>query len=552
MSAQPLYLEAGDEAFLAFLHDPPGGRGTRAVLLCPQLGWDDVCAYRSRFEWAERLAARGFTALRIDLPGTGDSPGSHDDPRRLEAWTKAIAAAARTLRDRGATRVAAVGIGAGGLVLWRAVTAGAPVDELVLWAVPAKGRLAVRELRAFAQVEEQALGVGDRQFAAGGFPQSDELLADLGALDLTALPLPRGLRVLLLERDTLPVDKALVETLERAGIEFETGAGEGYGDMLAEPAFAQPPQAVFETVETWLGGAGAALPPESPPASAAPVDERVTEHPLAVEHAGRRLLGVLAEPDQKRDAVCAVLLNAGAIRRIGPNRMWVELARRWAARGVPTFRLDFAGIGDAEGNGRFADVASLYQPEFAGQISAALDVLQRRLGAQRFVLTGLCSGGYWAFQGALQDPRVVASASINAGVLEWSPLLLQDRRLQPLRQKLWRRTPGELPALTRVVARRLGGKAARALGRDSLARGLDHLRDRGTSVLLLFAELEPQLHELDRDGYLSRLKRWPNVTVERLPGRDHTLRPRPMQDAAYAALDRMLSALLRETGSASG
>ena len=552
MSAQPLYLDAGDEAFLAFLHDPPGGRGTRAVLVCPQLGWDDVCAYRSRFEWAERLAARGFTALRLDLPGTGDSPGSHDDPRRLEAWTKAIAEAARTLRSRGATRVAAVGIGAGGLVLWRAVTAGAPVDELVLWAVPAKGRLAVRELKAFAQVEEQALGIGEGQFAAGGFPQSDELLADLGALDLTALPLPRGLRVLLLERDTLPVDKALVETLDRAGIEFTTAAGEGYGDMLAEPAFARPPQAVFETVESWLGGPGAALPAESPPTGAAPVDERVTEHPLAVEHAGRRLVGVLAEPDRKRDAVCAVLLNAGAIRRIGPNRMWVELARRLAAQGVPTFRLDFAGIGDAEGNGRFADVASLYQTEFAGQISAALDVLQRRLGAQRFVLTGLCSGGYWAFQGALQDPRVVASASINAGVLEWSPLLLEDRRLQPLRQKLWRRAPGDLPALARVVGRRLRGRATRTLGRDSLARGLNHLRDRGTKVLLLFAELEPQLHELERDGYLARLPRWSNVTVERLPGRDHTLRPRPMQDAAHAALDRMLSELLRGTGSASG
>ena len=547
MSAEPLYLEAGDDTFLAFLHDPPGGRGTRAVLLCPQLGWDDVCAYRSRFEWAERLAARGFTALRLDLPGTGDSPGSHDDPRRLEAWTKSIGEATRLLRARGATRVAAVGIGAGGLVLWRAVTAGAPVDELVLWAVPAKGRLAVRELRAFAQVEEQALGVGDGQFAAGGFPQSDELLGDLGALDLTALPLPRNLRVLLLERDTLPVDEALVETLERAGIEKTTGPGEGYGDMLAEPALAQPPTAVFETVESWLGGAGAALPPEPAETSAAPVDARVSEQPLAVEHAGGRLLGVLAEPDQKRDAVCAVLLNAGAIRRIGPNRMWVELARRWASQGVPTFRLDFAGIGDAEGDRRFSNVAALYEPEFAGQISAALDVLQRRLGAQRFVLTGLCSGGYWAFQGALRDPRVVASASINAGVLEWSPLVIEDRRLQPLRDGLRRslRKPFALPRLTRVIAGRLRGKAARALGRDSLDRSLDRLRDRNTKVLLLFAELEPQLHELGRDGYLARLERWPNVTVERLPGRDHTLRPRPMQEAAHAALDRMLEEILR-------
>ena len=32
----------------------------------------------------------------------------------LEAWTKAMVEAARTLRTRGATRVAAVGIGSGG------------------------------------------------------------------------------------------------------------------------------------------------------------------------------------------------------------------------------------------------------------------------------------------------------------------------------------------------------------------------------------------------------------------------------------------------------
>jgi dienelactone hydrolase len=548
VSAQPLYLEAGGEAFLAFLHDPPDGRGTRAVLLCPQLGWDDVCAYRSRFEWAERLAARGFTAMRLDLPGTGDSPGAHDDPRRLEAWTKAILEAARTLRDQGATRVAAVGIGAGGLVLWRAVAAGAPVEELVLWAVPAKGRLAVRELRAFAKVEEQALGVGEGQFAAGGFPQSDELLADLGALDLTALPLPRDLRVLLLERDTLPVDETLVETLDRAGIEVTTGPGAGYGEMLAEPALAQPPQAVFELVESWLGGPGAVLPPDTPEAGAASVAEGVSEHALAVEHQGLRLLGVLAEPEQHREPLCAVLLNAGAIRRIGPNRMWVEIARRWAGQGVPTFRLDFAGIGDAEGNGRFSDVASLYEPEFAGQISAALDALQRRLGVQRFVLTGLCSGGYWAFQGALHEPRVVGTASINAGVLEWSPLLLRDRRLQPLRESLRRHKPAELPDLTRVIERRLRGKASRALGGDSLTKSFDRLRDRNTKVMLLFAELEPQLHELSRDGYLSRLERWPNVTVERLPGRDHTLRPRPMQEHAHAALDRMLSEVLVSSG----
>src|SRR5213078_3809525 len=258
-------------------------------------------------------------------------------------------------------------------------------------------------------------------------------------------------------------------------------------------------------VDRWLhaagpAGASAAVATISPGTSTTAVlaceGAEVVETPVEVRCDFGRISGILAAPPEGDHPVAVVMLNAGAIRRIGPNRMWVELARRWASQGVPTFRLDFAGIGDAEGDRRFSNVAALYEPEFAGQISAALDVLQRRLGAQRFVLTGLCSGGYWAFQGALRDPRVVASASINAGVLEWSPLVLEDRRLQPLRDGLRRslRKPFELPRLTRVIAGRLRGKAARALGRDSLDRSLDRLRERNTKVLLLFAELEPQLH----------------------------------------------------------
>jgi len=58
------------------------------------------------------------------------------------------------------------------------------------------------------------------------------------------------------------------------------------------------------------------------------------------------LSGVLTEPLGSGEGVlCAILLNAGAVRRIGHHRMWVEVARRWAARGVPTLRLDVVGVG---------------------------------------------------------------------------------------------------------------------------------------------------------------------------------------------------------------
>ena len=66
------------------------------------------------------------------------------------------------------------------------------------------------------------------------------------------------------------------------------------------------------------------------------------------------LFGVLGRAARRRPRrdLCAVFLNAGAVRRIGPNRLWVEAARRWARAGVPSVRMDLEGIGDADGDPR--------------------------------------------------------------------------------------------------------------------------------------------------------------------------------------------------------
>jgi alpha-beta hydrolase superfamily lysophospholipase len=522
-------------------------------LLCPPLGWDDVASYRVRFTWAEALAARGHTTLRFDLPGTGDSPGSPDDPRRLEAWTDAIVEASRWLRSANGQAVAAIGIGGGGLILWNAVAKGAPMDALVLWGVPARGASYARELRAFGRLEALELATEvspTAQVGPGGFPFSTETLAELEGLDLAHLPFPKSpsRRVLLLERDGLPVDDRLVKLL---GTDVTVSRGDGYGEMLAEPGIARPPDAVFDLVADWLELPGEETPAQGTEARAeaasVPVGRGVRESPLEVEHDAQQLAGILTEPAEADQAgICAVFLNSGAIRRIGPGRMYVSLARRWAERGVPSLRLDLAGIGDSEGDAaRLADVAEFYEPPFAGQISAALDTLTARLASRSFLLLGLCSGGYWAFEVALSDERVAAVAAVNPGALIWSPLLLDDRMLQPLAQSLRRaRSPKELLRITRVIAARLRARLARRLGGDRLDRALDRLRARRTSVLLLFAEAEPQLWELERDGQLARRGRWPTLKVEHIAGRDHTLRPPPMQAQAHSALDRFVDELL--------
>ncbi len=588
-----LYLRVdGLAPVFAVLHTPAaGGRRDTAVLICPPFGWDDVCSYRSRRDWAGQLAAAGHAALRIDLPGTGDSGGGPEDPGLLDAWTEAVSAAALWLSGAAGTRrVAAIGIGLGGLLACRALAQGAQIDDLVLWAVPSRGAAFVRELRAFGKMEASRYrpptpalerpAPADGATSAGGFLLSAETTGELEQLDLLELTIPerRGRRVLMLERDGIGVDERLADHLRESADDLSVSPGAGYSAMMAEPQEARPPSDVFAHVESWLGGAGSGSeahertgPRERP---AQPLIEargsaemtvagtRIRETPIVVEQPFGLMSGVLAEPlERPAGRLGAIFLNAGAIRRIGPNRMWVEISRRWAARGVTSLRVDLEGLGDSDGNAeRFSDVAELYVPEFFDQARGAIDHLQARCGAQEFVLVGLCSGAFWSFHGALRDERVVAAFMVNPRTLFWDATqetlrylrrglllpsswrLIARGHVRPARiGAVLRRAPGA--ALTRVRSRRAGLRRD-----DALIGALNELSAAGTRLLFVFSEGEPLHEELARRGPLRRPERWPNVRLELIPGPDHTLRPRYSRRHAEQALDAALGELVSTSG----
>ena len=87
MDRTAFYLGSGSDACFAWRHEEPSApaRGTTAVIL-PPLGYEFTRAHRTLRHLADRLAARGIPALRIDYHGVGDSAGSELDPDRLKTW----------------------------------------------------------------------------------------------------------------------------------------------------------------------------------------------------------------------------------------------------------------------------------------------------------------------------------------------------------------------------------------------------------------------------------------------------------------------------------
>jgi len=147
----------------------------------------------------------------------------------------------------------------------------------------------------------------------------------------------------------------------------------------------------------------------------------IHEAPLAFGTDGS-LFGILSEPSRAaagagRGDNAILLLNVGHNYRVGPNRLYVRLARALAACGYRVLRFDLAGIGDSR-NGPPSRKGHYYAKDAAGDVSAAIDRLAAE-GCTRFWLMGVCSGSFVAFQAAQADPRVTGQVLMNSRLLEW-------------------------------------------------------------------------------------------------------------------------------------
>jgi pimeloyl-ACP methyl ester carboxylesterase len=543
-------------------------------LLCPPFGWEDMCSYRVRRRWAEALADAGHPVLRFDLPGTGDSTGSPHDPELVGAWTETVERLADELASaHGVAEVAAIGIGLGGALALHAADLGAPIGQLALWGVPASGRRLVREMRAAAALIPPPVGAesvdgGDGWLELTGYLLTEPTSAGLLAVELSDGRTSAPRRMLLLGRDGIAVDPTFVERLRAAGAEVSLADGMGFGPMMADPEKSRIPEETIAATVEWLAAdrapaalpaaAGAVAPGRGEPLVATVA--RVAERAIVVPAPGGEVFGVLCVPTDDpaggkiRAPVAAVLLNGAAQRHTGQNRNWVETARRWAALGVPSLRIDLPGIGDAGGQPAGPlSAADVYDPVRTEQVLATLSWLREERIAERFLLAGLCAGAYWAYHAALADGSVAGLGLINLYAFAWSPALGDDRArratVRALRGEIWSklRSGGRRQAAVTRSLRTLGNvraleQARRGQEQQSgrVGAALTELDARGCEVDFLVGRDEPVLEELRSFGVVERLPQWERVRLEEFGWQDHAVRALASQRLVGAWLDRLL------------
>ena len=554
MSEQVGWVATRPAAVYAGLHLPDGEPRANGVLLVPPFGWEGLSAGRNLRAWARALAAAGHPALRFQLPGAGDSAGLGAE-QDLTSWSAAVTDLAGVLREAtGCATVTAIGLGLGGLAVLQAVSDGAEVDDLVLWATPGRGRLVLRELRAFAATSPDAgqAPEEDGTLWVQGYPLGPGAQQQLAGFDASELDLTRVRRALLLGRGSLPVERSLVEALTTGEADVTTAPGPGYDEVTVEPRLSQLPVATARTVGAWL---------RSDPGDAS----RMASTPVLVgEHDGEAHLvlgdvdGILTRADDAR--LTAVFLGAGAIDRSGPSRLWTEAARRWARWGIASLRLDLYGIGEAPGpdaspHGPEGYYAERYRREIKDVLAAVPS-----LGLpDRFLLLGMCSGGFWSAQLALENPGVVSVVALNAVSLVWPPALLSAGSrgflLSPATWSRFTRDAGLRREAFARVKRSLQLAVAR-VRRDRRVPLRSHevaetLHAAGTSVLLGASPGEVILEQLALLGPGTQ------GVVRRLDGPEgaHTLSTAGLRAQAEALIDegaRAGLAAVQETSATTG
>lgn len=167
------------------------------------------------------------------------------------------------------------------------------------------------------------------------------------------------------------------------------------------------------------------------------------------------LCGIECLPESRRKTSAILIINAGAVHKVGPFSLGTELARKMSDLGYPSLRFDLSGQGES-----LARAVEASRDQIVLQdMTDALDHIEDRMGCTEVVAIGLCTGADNAHKIGVADARVNRIVCLDGYAYE-TPRFRRNRLLRKLRSP-WSILAG---ILRRVVAKlRAQARSAGAL-----------------------------------------------------------------------------------------
>lgn len=255
----------------------------------------------------------------------------------------------------------------------------------------------------------------------------------------------------------------------------------------------------------------------------------------------KSLVGIVSDPepsiaDSERPGI--VMLNAGLIHRVGPNRIHVKLARALTAQGFVVLRFDNSGIGDS----RPPEDGKPLIEHVESETRAGLDLLAETRGLTRFILFGICSGADKALYGALKDERVMGAFMVDPYHYPSLASFIHANRKRLLSPRSWFRfLTGRSRLWTSLKSGMPPGGPGPAMADEppspvpppsAFLSGLETVGARGAHLCLVYSAKSPAYFHY-RTLIQGRMKTWAfrdRVTVCYFGDSDHVFTLRSNQD----------------------
>ncbi len=470
---RPFYLQHHNELLCVVHHAAAGPHCRATVVLAGPMTLERSHGYLTWVRWARQLALNGYDVYRFDYRGVGESTGDFRQ-QTFTGWQEDLAALTAHAKRQRHGRVVVLGLRLGALLAQRVFDAG-DADAFIAWDPPAGGKPMLMDmLRRKLAADYMEFG-GQRktreeyvrELEAGQLVEAEGYAWSKGLWQSAEAFVFAAPRRIAGEWFVVYLDGRAVETLPNR--DFYTSV------RIPKPAFwLQSPHLVpdletlftgtLERLHRWTEGWSISPQVEAAVAQTPPVPP---EHGrgLALDvldlEAGR-CVGTVHTGAPRTTQVGLLWVNFGYVPRDGHGGLATQVSEALAAKGVPCFRYDLPGLGDAPGplpahTQQFFPIVT--SGTFTTITSQLVRALCERHGLNGLVIAGLCGGAVNAiFTADAQKDLVKGLLLLEPEMYVTEPKKDADTPRQGTRERMRAQLPKDnalTPLLDRVLTARL-------------------------------------------------------------------------------------------------